>query len=193
MKERKEKLGDRAKVSATVLKAHLSWAEERWGQLAPRLQSLLEGETLALMSRPLAPTDRILFRDLVRIARAIAKADGGDADTVFYELGRQSARLNLDGAYKAFAPETPHRFFEQMGFLHRTFQSFGRSTYEKVGPQSGRIRLEDYAEYSPVFCISGRGYYEETLRMMGAPGPISVTETTCQCAGDPSCTFELGW
>jgi len=193
MKERKEKLGDKAKVSATILQAHLSWAEDKWGQVAPRLQPLLDAEALALVSRPLAPTDRIPFRDLVRIARAIATADGGDPETTFHELGRHSARLNLGGAYKAFVPETPHRFFEQMNFLHRTFQNFGRSTYEKVGARSGRIRLEDYAEYSPMFCISGRGYYEEALRMMKAPGPIAVTETSCQCAGDPFCTFELSW
>jgi len=194
MKERKEKLGDKAKVSATILQAHLSWAEEKWGQaVAPRLGPLLDAEALALLNRPLAPTDQIVFRDLVRIARGIVTADGGDPDAIFEELGRHSARLNLGGAYKSFVPETPHRFFEQMNFLHRTFQNFGRSEYEKRGPRSGRIRLQDYAEYSPMFCISGRGYYEEALRMMRAPGPISVTETSCQCAGDDSCTFELSW
>ena len=194
MKERTEKLGAKAKVSATILQAHLSWAEEKWGQpVAPRLGGVLGPEALALVSRPVAPTDQILFRDLVGIARGIASADGGDPETVFYELGRHSARLNLAGAYKSFEPETPHRFFEQMSFLHRTFQNFGRSAYEKTGARSCRMRLQDYAEYSPMFCISGRGYYEEALRMMKAPGPISVTETSCQCAGDDYCMFELSW
>ena len=194
MKERNEKLGNKAKVSATILQAHLSWAEEKWGQ-APttRLGPVLDAETLSLVGRSLAPTEQILFRDLVRIASGIAAAEGGDREAVFYELGRHSARLNLGGAYKSFEPDTPHRFFEQMNFLHRTFQNFGRSTYEKVGPRAARIRLEDYAEYSPMFCISGRGYYEEALQMMKAPGPIVVSETSCQCAGDPTCTFDLTW
>jgi uncharacterized protein (TIGR02265 family) len=194
MKERQEKLGDKAKVSATILQAHLSWAEEKWGQaVASRLQPVLDAETLPVISRPASPTDRVLFRDLVRVARGIASADGGDRDAIFEELGRHSARINLGGAYKSFMPETPHRFFEQMNFLHRTFQNFGRSTYEKLGPRSCRMRLEEYVEYSPVFCISGRGYYEEALRMMKAPGPISVQETSCQCAGDECCMFELSW
>ena len=194
MKERSEKLGTKAKVSATILQAHLSWAEEKWGQAAAaRLGPVLEDEARSLVGRSLAPTEQILFRDLVRVARGIAAVDGGDQETVYFELGRHSARLNLGGAYKSFVPETPHRFFEQMNFLHRTFQNFGQSTYEKVGARSGRIRLEEYAEYSPMFCISGRGYYEEALRMMKAPGPISVTETTCQCAGDAHCMFELSW
>jgi len=194
MKERTEKLGDKAKVSATVLQAHLSWAQEKWGQAAAsRLKPVLDSKTLALVSRPLAPTEQILLRDLVHIARAIASVEGGEVNAIFEELGRHSARLNLGGAYKSFVPDTPHRFFEQMNFLHRTFQNFGRSTYEKLGPRSCRMRLEDYAEYSPMFCISGRGYYEEALRMMRAPGPISVQETSCQCAGDESCVFELSW
>jgi uncharacterized protein (TIGR02265 family) len=194
MKERQEKLGDKAKVSGTILQAHLSWAEEKWGQeVEPRLRPVLDDDSLAAISRPKSPTDQVLFRDLVRVARGIASAEGGDRDAIFEELGRHSARLNLGGAYKSFAPETPHRFFEQMNFLHRTFQNFGRSTYEKLGPRSCRMRLEDYAEYSPVFCISGRGYYEEALRMMKAPGPISVKETSCQCAGDEYCMFELSW
>ena len=194
MKERKEKLGEKAKVSATILQAHLSWAEEKWGQAAAaRLGPVLDADARALVGRSLAPTDQILFRDVVRIARGIATVEGGDREAIFYELGRHSARLNLGGAYKTFVPDTPHRFFEQMNFLHRTFQNFGRSTYEKVGARSGRIRLEDYAEYSPMFCISGRGYYEEALWMMKAPGPISVTETSCQCAGDDFCIFDLAW
>ena len=45
MNERKEKLGDQARVSATILQAHLSWAEERWGQaVAPRLAALATAE-----------------------------------------------------------------------------------------------------------------------------------------------------
>jgi len=194
MKERTEKLGAKAKVSATILQAHLGWAKEKWGQaVSARLVPLVDGEARALLDRELVPTEQILFRDLVHIASGIAAADGGDRETVFYELGRHSAHVNLGGAYKSFVPETPHRFFEQMSFLHRTFQNFGKSNYEKLGARAGRIRLEDYGEYSPMFCISGRGYYEESLRMMKAPGPIVVDETSCQCAGDATCTFELSW
>jgi hypothetical protein len=44
-----------------------------------------------------------------------------------------------------------------------------------------------------VYCESGRGYYEEALRMMRAPGPVKAVETSCQCAGDPACVYELSW
>lgn len=80
-----------------------------------------------------------------------------------------------------------------MSFLHRAFQDFGKSRYERLGERSGRIRIERYREYSPVFCDSGRGYYEQALRMMKAPGPIAVRETACRCAGDDACVFEVSW
>jgi predicted hydrocarbon binding protein len=80
-----------------------------------------------------------------------------------------------------------------MSFLHRRFMNFGRSTYEQTGERSGRVRLEEYEEYSPVICASGRGYYEGALKTMKVPGPIRVEERTCQCAGDPACVYELAW
>ena len=86
-----------------------------------------------------------------------------------------------------------HQFFDHMDHLHHTFQNFGRSSYTRGGERSGRIRLEGYHEFSPVYCQSGVGYYEQALRMMKAPGPIRVIETACQCLGEPACVYELSW
>jgi len=132
-------------------------------------------------------------RGLVAVSKAIAAADGRDPDEVYLDLGRHSARVNLAGAYDAFSPEVPHHFFELMDHLHRTFQSFGRSEYVRTGERSGRIRLEGYLEFSPVYCRSGLGYYEQSLAMMKVPGPIQVAETSCQCRGQEACVFELSW
>jgi len=80
-----------------------------------------------------------------------------------------------------------------MTTLHRTFQDFGKSLYETLGERSGRIRITRYREFSHVFCLGGRGYYEQALRLMKAPGPVTVEEIACHCAGDPACVFELSW
>jgi hypothetical protein len=56
-------------------------------------------------------------------------------------------------------------------------------------PQSvGRV----YSCFSPVYCQSAIGYYEQAIVVHGAK-PHPVIEASCQCAGDPSCTFELEW
>ncbi|MBI3650724.1 MAG: hypothetical protein HY231_06715 [Acidobacteria bacterium] len=108
-------------------------------------------------------------------------------------FGQYSAEINLNGVYKSFASANPHRFFDQMVLLHGRFQNFGRSFYKKLSERSARMSIEDYSEYSPVFCWSGNGYYEGALRFMKVPGPIVVKEISCQCAGDKVCLYDLSW
>jgi hypothetical protein len=92
----------------------------------------------------LLATDWIPFGCLVAIDRAIAGLVGGDPQSVFRELGRHSALMNLGGVYKNFVADEPHRFFQQMTLLHGRFQNFGNSAYVKTGDRSGRIRIDGY-------------------------------------------------
>jgi predicted hydrocarbon binding protein len=177
-----------------VLRAHLAWAVARWPNPVEVLKPHLGESDLAIVEKPpQGVRDTILFSELARIDRAIASAAGGDAEQVYDALGVASAHFSLAGLYEGFDPEEPHRFFGAMSILHRTFQDFGVSRYEKTGANAGRIHIEGYTEYSPVFCIGGRGYYEEALRMMRVPGPAVVREVACQCSGDRACVFELSW
>jgi hypothetical protein len=192
--QRDERLEGGARVAASVLRAHLTWASERWPDVAEALRPHLDEPALrAVREPPQGLTDTVPFRDLVLIDKAIAVAAGGDPAQVYEGLGTYSARHNLAGLNQGYDPEQPHRLFQSMDILHRTFQDFGKSRYERSGPRSGRIRIERYTEYSPVFCQGGRGYYAEALRMMKVPGPVAVEETACHCAGDPACVFELSW
>ena len=193
MQQKKEKLGGAAAVKGTLVEAHLDWARERVPEGLDRLGDRLRGGCGQWVSRGILATDWIPLECLVEIDRALADATGIDTETAFHAMGQHSAERNLSGVYKSFVAGEPHRFFSEMSFLHRRFMNFGRSTYEKTGERSGRIRLEAYDEYSPVLCASGRGYYEAALRMMKVPGPTRVVERTCQCAGDPACLFELSW
>jgi predicted hydrocarbon binding protein len=188
-----EKLNDTATVKGTMLRAHLSWAAERLGPPATSLAPRLSPADAALVTEPILPTDWIPLRSLVSIDRAIAAGAGGAPESVFLELGRASARVNLGGAYRSFVSSEPHRFFEKSSLLHDRFQNFGRSAYQKTGERSGRMRMEDYPVFSPVFCATGRGYFEEALRLMHVPGPVVVEETECLCAGSGACVFEMSW
>jgi uncharacterized protein (TIGR02265 family) len=193
MKPRAEKLGTHAAVKGTMVEAHLLWAEARFKDARTRLEPRLQADCVGFVKTKLLATDWIPFHCLVAIDRAIAGLVGGDDFEVFRELGRHSATLNLGGVYKNFVADEPHRFFQQMTLLHRRFQNFGNSAYVKTGDRSGRIRIDGYEEYSPVFCTSGTGYVEGALAMMNVPGPSSVVEVSCQCAGDPACVFDLSW
>ena len=189
-----DRFDDKALVKGTMLRAHMSWASSRFGpDLEPVRRAFSSTSSPAFLTRLVLPTDWIPFSDLVALDRAIAAAAGGDPEETWLALGRHSAALNLTGVYKGFISGEPHRFFERMTVLHHQFQTFGRSVYEKLGESSGRIRIENSTAYSQVYCISGRGYYEEALRLLRAPGPISVRETACSVSGDPACVFELSW
>jgi predicted hydrocarbon binding protein len=135
----------------------------------------------------------ILFSDLVRIDRALAAAAGGDHEAIFHALGAHSAERNLAGLYASYEANEVHAFFQSMSVVHRAFQDFGKSSYERLGERSGRVSIARYREFSPVFCSGGCGYYEEALRLMKVPGPIQVREVACHCAGNDACVFELSW
>jgi hypothetical protein len=158
-----------------------------------RLVAALDAESANFLAHPPLATDWVPLRCLIAIDTAIASVAGGRPAEVYRALGRHSAVVNLQGVYKAFIKEEPHRFFEQQALLHRRFQNFGTASYERSGPQSGRLRIEGYENPAPVFCASGRGYFEGALEMMKVPGPIQCSEVLCQCSGDPQCLFHLGW
>jgi hypothetical protein len=188
---KREHLGDKAKVTSSILKAYMAWAQKLWPDPADRLERLVGADTAALLRKPLDENRRILFRQLIDVSKAIAVTAGGNPNVVYLELGRHSAVVNMAGAYNRFNVAAPHQFFDHMDHLHHTFQNFGRSGYTRTGDRSGR--MEGYHEFSPVYCQSGVGYYEQALRMMKAPGPIRVIETGCQCLGEPACVYELSW
>lgn len=194
MEREQERLGRRCRLRAHILKAHLAWAAKRWPNVPAALRPHLDPAGLAIVQAPpRGDTDTVLFSDLVRIDRALAAAAGGEAEQIYLALGVHSAQLNIGAAYKAYAPEQAHEFFKSMSTVHRAFQDFGKSRYERLGERSGRVRITRYSEFSPVFCVSGRGYYEEALRIMKVPGPIAVNEVQCHCAGDEACVFEMSW
>jgi hypothetical protein len=181
-------------VKGTMLQAHLAWARERLdAEGLARLGQALAPQWRAFLDRPPLATDWVAFEALIEYDTAIASVVGGAAEEVYRALGRHSAIVNLQGVYKAFAVEEPHRFFEQQALLHRRFQNFGAAHYERAGLLGGRMRIDGYARPSPVFCASGRGYFEGVLEMMRVPGPIRCSEVLCQCQGDPSCLFDLSW
>jgi hypothetical protein len=188
-----DRFSDKDQVKGTMLRAHLGWASNRFGPDLDPIRPNLSPSVLAYLSRPVLPTDWIPFSAILELDRAIAAAVGGDPADTWLALGRHSAALNLTGVYKSFISGEPHRFFERMTVLHHQFQTFGKSVYERTGESSGRIRIESPTAWSTIYCISGRGYYEEALRLLHAPGPVLVRDSACAASGASSCIFELSW
>lgn len=193
MKQKNEKLGDKACVKGTMLQAHLEWAVRQQPDVRERIAPKLGEQSRGYVTGQHLVTDWVPFRCLVEIDRAIAQSLGLSVEEACRQLGHHSASMNLAGVYKSYVADEPHRFFDRGARLHDRFQNFGHAEYEQAGERSGRMRITGYYEYSPVYCASGTGYYQGCLEFMKVPGPIRVVETTCQCAGDEACTYELSW
>jgi uncharacterized protein (TIGR02265 family) len=184
---------DGGNVKGGVLKAHLQWAgENRRGLTTDEIRRRVSPATAAVLGQPILPVSWYPFRAVVETDRAIAAAGAGDAEALFLELGRYSARLNLGTSYKVYARSEPHAFFQLAARLHRQFQDFGRAEYERTGPTSCRLKMSEYPCFSTAFCLSGRGYYEQATALQGGR-EASVAETDCQCRGGSACRFEIRW
>jgi len=188
-----DKLDVPATVKGTMLAAHLEWARTRFGDLKEALGPAVGPEAARLVRAGVLFTDWVPLAILVEIDKAIAARAGGEPEATFLALGRHSAEKNLSGVYKSFVSSEPHRFFEKSSLLHDRFQSFGNAVYERTGERSGRMSMESYRVYAASYCAAGRGYFEEALRLLHAPGPIVVNEVSCRCRGDERCVYEMSW
>jgi hypothetical protein len=190
---KREHLVGAAQVKGTMIQAHLAWLRSQGLDPGTTLLPHLAPDLAKLVTQGVLATAWVPLASLVAVDRAIAAAAMRSPDDVFRELGRSSAVSNLTSVYAGFVSEEPHRFFEKQARLHDRFQNFGASTYTVVGPRAGKMQLSGYTEYSPVFCLSAKGYYQGALETMKVPGPIRVRETRCVCGGDEECVFDLEW
>ena len=63
---------------------------------------------------------------------------------------------------------------------------------ERVGENAGRITHRNYTSFSPTYCESACGYYEEVMKMHGA-ARHAVDHPKCLGRGAQECIFELRW
>jgi hypothetical protein len=176
-------------VKGGMIRAHLDWVRRNQGEAAlAQLVSSLPTHVTAEISAAL-PSSWCAFESVVALDRAIARQFGNN---VLKDLGRFSARINLDTTYRLYKREDIHDFFRRSAALHAQFQDFGTADYEQTGDHSGRMMHGQYKCFSPTYCASAIGYYEEALRVHGGRNTI-VTEISCQCGGDSTCTFVLRW
>lgn len=180
------------KIKGTILAAHVQWVKENgtsaeyvrvWEKL-PREARLAIGLVL--------PVKWYDFAHLIALDHAIADQFGGGSSAILRDLGAYSARVNLAGAYKAYNRSNVHDFFATAARLHPQFQDFGNVSYLVRSDNSGVMTHRNYVSYSPLYCESAAGYYQEAVKLHGGRA-VSVTEPECQCRGDAACVFVMRW
>ena len=182
-------------VRGSIVRAHLQWVAE-YGNTRDRQQLWwgLEDEIDRAFSGRVDAGGWYPFRWLILLDRAIYRqfGNGVDEHALFEDLGRFSARLNLDTPSDRWSSAAHHEFFESSVLLHRQYQDFGEAVYQRRGETAGEMVHSQYRCFSRVYCASAVGYYEQCLMQHGAIR-VRVTEETCQCLGWDSCRFALKW
>jgi predicted hydrocarbon binding protein len=131
------------------------------------------------------------FESLIELDRAIHEELKAKYPNVLALVGAASAELGVNRVYKSLDSEELEKFLENNALFHNQYQKFGSVKFEKT-PNGARMIYSAYPCYSPIFCGSAIGYFQESILRHGGTNP-TVTETKCQCHGDRTCTFELMW
>lgn len=179
-------------VKGAMVRAHVQFVRDRMGEDGVNRTLNLLPPVIAEEIHGVLTSSWYPFESLVRLDRAIARVSGENEAHLMRELGRYSAQINLSTVYRAFRRDDIHDFFRRGATLHRQFQDFGTADYQQIAPTHGRIQILDAACYSPIYCGSEAGYIEEVIAIHGGTA-ADVRETSCVCAGDATCTFELMW
>jgi hypothetical protein len=180
------------RVKGSMIRAHLEWLREHHPPATQTEVLARLPQEVALEATTALATTWCSFESLIRLDREIARVTDRDEAELMRELGRHSARVNLGTVYRAFRRDDIHEFFRRSAALHRQFQDFCSSEYVSSGATGGVVSLAGATCFSPVYCASAVGYYEEVIRIHGGAA-ANVTETSCQCAGDEACAYALRW
>ena len=180
------------RVNGAIVKAHIKWVRDYRGDAAvAKVLATLPVETGMEVSAARA-SSWVAFESLILLDRAIERMFAREVRLFQRELGRYSAHMNLATSVGPFRAAELHRFLRCSAVLHAQFQDFGTVGYTQTSAKGGEMVHSNYPCYSPIYCQSALGYYEQMIVEHGAT-PFLVMERSCQCAGDPSCTFELAW
>jgi predicted hydrocarbon binding protein len=155
-----------------------------------KLLEKLTPRTRSYVKTPLA-SSWYEFESLIELDRTIHEELKATHPNVLALIGAASAELGIGRVYRSLDSEELEKFLENNALFHNQYQKFGVVKFEKT-PKGARMTYSGYPCYSPVFCASAIGYFQECILRHGATEP-NVVETKCQCHGDKTCTFEMSW
>jgi hypothetical protein len=175
-------------VRGSVVRAHLDWVRDH----RDRTEIIEFFELLPPAMRTVVPASWYPFQDLIEVDRVILNRFGSGDLSLLEDVGAYAARRILDGLRRYPRSTSVHEFFRRTALVRTELQDFGAAKYQTVDEAGGRMTHEEEVSCSPIHCATAIGFYRQSIRLHGGAG-VQVWESTCQCRGDASCTFELLW
>lgn len=176
-----------------VFQARFAWVLEHPGRsgldaIWPRLPAGLRARS----PESIETSEWLPFAWLVGLDRSIVETFGGGRAEMLHELGRHSARWNFGRRLGLSLGLSVQSHFWDAKTHHGLFQDYGSCVYVPLHAQAFRLDYSGYVVRSRVFCTTGLGYFEASVRLLGGRDPI-VEETACHCYGDPTCSYVVSW
>ncbi len=184
-----------SRVKGALLEARIDLVRRRGGEPAlEKVLSRLPKEDQQVLRGLVVRVAWYPLELLLRLDEAMAGVlSPGDAGSLYREMGRSSAELNLRGPQAPFVREgDPHYVLRHAPQIYSAYHDRGRRTYEQTGPRSAVLRTFEAREVDAKDCLTAVGWIERALEISGAREP-KVTETLCRARGDPHCEYRCEW
>lgn len=179
------------RVKGGIAQAHVEWVRQYHGDHAVEELIASLDETIRTEIETAVGSSWCSFEALVVLDRAIQQRFGRGR-SLMRELGRYSAHLNLSTTYRLYRRENVLEFLRRSSLLHAQFQDFGRVECHQLDATACEMRHVAARCYSPIYCASALGYYEQVVIMHGG-NDVTADETACACGGADCCVFRLRW
>ena len=183
-----------SKVKGNQIKARMSLLKERYGEagLEKVLASLSE-EDQAELRGVIMNVGWYDFWLAARFDQAIIDVLEQGQSSLFEELGRASAKENLQGVHKnLLEPREPLAFMQKTRIIYTFHYDTGSREWEESGPTSGYMVTRDAETYSVADCMTNIGYFKQGLELCGAKN-IVIVEEECRAKGGAVCRFRVNW
>ena len=182
------------KIKGNILKSRIGFVKGRFGAEGwDRVVAVLPEEDRKSLNGIVTNSAWYPFDLGRRLDDAIVATVGKGSRTVFEELGRASAKENLNGVHKSLLTTgDPEAFLRKAQMIYSFYYDVGSRTYESTGPTSGVITTRDAETYSEADCATVIGWYKEALAMCGARDVV-IRESSCRGRGDDACRYEVSW
>jgi hypothetical protein len=130
--------------------------------------------------------------DHLGLLRAVARMMPKGQDP-WIAMGRGSARMDLDGAYKQhFRVHDPETTLRVLAAVWRSTHDSGKFVITFDSSRSATFKMIEYPVITDEICRITTGYIIESLHVAGAIGP-EVEHATCVALRSPSCTWHAHW
>jgi hypothetical protein len=130
--------------------------------------------------------------DLVDLIRVLLDLLPAERDAALEEMGRQTARQHMEGAYgHLIEGGDPANLRIRAAALWSSMHDSGRMEVTDQAPGRVRLELSGYGHPSEELCKISRGYILEVLRLNGIPA--RAEKRSCAVAGDPACAWDFTW